>query len=140
METREWMEELTDAAREDPAYQACLAEAKRLEPAFLALRDSLSGPQRDILEGYLCACEEMDHALLSLTESLTRHRCQREFASLLRLDILYRDFYRNMVPRVRGTTEWTPEYLQRCREYNETARHVMADTGVEIPLIDLDII
>ena len=61
-----WYEKLTELARHDHHYQACLAEVKRLEPGFLVLRDSLTGQQRQILDGYLSACEEMDHALLML--------------------------------------------------------------------------
>lgn len=67
MEELNWYEQLVKRAGRDPTYQACLAEVKRLEPGFLALRDSLTVQQREILEGYLSACGELDHALLQLT-------------------------------------------------------------------------
>ena len=135
MDQTEWMEELLEWAKEDPEYQACLETVRDLEPEFLALRDALTEDRRNVLDAYLSACEEMDHALLSLAEHLTRQQCQREFASILRLDALYSDSYRNM--RTPGTKapERTPEYPDRCRAFNETARRVMADTDVEIPLI-----
>ena len=59
-------ENLMKLAKEDPHYQACLEEVKRWEPAYLALRDSLPEMQRRAVEGYISACEELDHALLAL--------------------------------------------------------------------------
>ena len=132
MDQTEWMEELMELAKEDPEYQACLETVRNLEPEFLALRDGLTEDRRNVLDAYLSACEEMDHTMLSLAEHLTRRQCQREFTSILRLDALYRDFYRN--PGIKDP-EQTPEYMDRCRAFNETALRVMADTGVEIPLI-----
>ena len=66
MEQTEWMEYLMERAKMDTQYQSCLEEVNRLEPAFLALRDSLSREHQQILDDYLSACEEMDHALLPL--------------------------------------------------------------------------
>ena len=66
MKHTDWLKELMTRARVDPEYQSSLREVKRLEPEFQALRDSLSRNQQDILEDYLSACEEMDHALTAL--------------------------------------------------------------------------
>ena len=59
-------EKLLELAKEDPYYQACLEEVKRLEPVYLALRDSLPEMQKKVVEDYISACEELDHALLAL--------------------------------------------------------------------------
>ena len=57
---------LMKLAKEDPHYQACLEEVKRLEPVYLALKDSLPEMQKKVMEDYISACEELDHALLAL--------------------------------------------------------------------------
>ena len=64
MEEQCWYEVLLERVKNDPQYQACLEEVKRLEPEFLALRDTLEENRRNVLDAYLSACEEMDHALL----------------------------------------------------------------------------
>ena len=58
--------DLLEQAKEDSYYQACLEEVKRWEPAYLALRDTLPEMQRRVVEEYVSACEELDHALLVL--------------------------------------------------------------------------
>ena len=59
-------EKLMELAKKDPHYQACLEEVMRLEPIYFALRDSLPKIQRKVMEEYISACEELDHALLLL--------------------------------------------------------------------------
>ena len=59
-------ENLMKLAKEDPHYQACLEEVKRLEPVYLTLRDALPEMQKKVMEEYISACEELDHALLAL--------------------------------------------------------------------------
>ena len=59
-------EKLMELAKKDPHYQACLEEVMRLEPIYLALRDTLPKMQRKVMEAYISACEELDHALLLL--------------------------------------------------------------------------
>ena len=59
-------EKLLELAKDDPHYQACLEEVKRLEPVYLALRDSLPEMQKKVMEEYISACEELDYALLAL--------------------------------------------------------------------------
>ena len=66
------MEKLMARANCSSVYQEKLEEVKRLEPAFLALRDSLPEEQRQILESYLSACEELDHELLCTAVDLLR--------------------------------------------------------------------
>ena len=59
-------EKLLELAKEDPHYQACLEEVRRLEPVYLTPRDALPEMQKKVLEEYISACEELDHALLAL--------------------------------------------------------------------------
>ena len=61
-----WEKNLLELAKEDPHYQACLEEVKRLEPVYLALSDALPQMQKKVMEDYISACEELDHALLLL--------------------------------------------------------------------------
>ena len=61
-----WYKNLMELAKNDSHYQNCLEEVKRLEPVYLALRDALPEMQQSVLEDYLSACEELDHALLLL--------------------------------------------------------------------------
>ena len=61
-----WEKNLLELAKEDSHYQACLEEVKRLEPVYLALRDALPQMQKKVMEDYISACEELDHALLLL--------------------------------------------------------------------------
>ncbi len=60
------MDKLLDLAWQDPYYQQCLAAVKAAEPAYLRLLEDLPEPRRRAVEDYLSACEEMDHALLTL--------------------------------------------------------------------------
>ena len=72
MKETNWMEKLMETARCNPRYQEKLDTAKNLEADFLALRDSLQEPQRQTLEAYLSACEELDHELLCTAVCLFR--------------------------------------------------------------------
>lgn len=65
-----WYEELLERAKEDPEYQACLETVRKLEPEFLILRNFLQEDQRNLLDAYLSACEEMDHALLMAAKQM----------------------------------------------------------------------
>ena len=58
-----WMDELTEQAKMDMLYLQSLTRVKETEPAFLALRDSLPEEQRELLDQYIAACEELEHAL-----------------------------------------------------------------------------
>ena len=70
MEKQCWYEALLEQAKNDSQYQSCLEELKRLEPEFLAWRDTLEENRRNILDDYLSACEELDHALLMVAGRL----------------------------------------------------------------------
>ena len=67
MDNTLWLKELTEKAKYDPYYQQCLREVKEVEPLFLQIRASLPEMQQKALDAYLSACEEVDHALLSLS-------------------------------------------------------------------------
>ena len=50
----------------DPDYQQALQELQKVEPEYRALLETLNPEQRDVLERYIAACEELDDALLFL--------------------------------------------------------------------------
>ena len=50
----------------DPDYQQALQKLEEVEPEYLALLETLTPEQRDVLERYIAACEEVDDALLFL--------------------------------------------------------------------------
>lgn len=68
----DWEKELAVRAVQDEYYQNCLKEVRELEPLFLSLRDMLSPPQRQLLDRYLSASEELDHAMMHLAYYLGR--------------------------------------------------------------------
>ena len=68
MEENKWLEELMEKAKYDPYYQHCLTEVRHLEPMFLQIRSTLPQMQQKVLDAYISACEELDHALLMLVE------------------------------------------------------------------------
>ena len=62
----DWTQELANRAAKDEHYQNCLQEVQKLEEMFLRLREMLSTPQRELLDRYISACEELDHAKVHL--------------------------------------------------------------------------
>ena len=72
MEDQVWMDELNMICREDSLYQHWLARAEELEPAFELLRGVLSEGQRETLDQYIMACEELDHVRKVLAYQLGR--------------------------------------------------------------------
>lgn len=66
----EWLKEAVRLADKDEGYMTYLEKLKAVEPAFLALRESLTQWQRDVLEEYLIACEGMDMALARIAYGL----------------------------------------------------------------------
>ena len=68
MNKNTWFKELTENAKYDPYYQQCLTEVRALEPLFLQIRGSLPEGQQKTLDAYISACEELDYALLMLSE------------------------------------------------------------------------
>ena len=43
----------------DPEYQECLERVNALEPEYLRIRDALTPEDRETLEDYIAACEEL---------------------------------------------------------------------------------
>lgn len=68
----EWTQELAIKAAQDKHYQNCLQEVQELEEMFLRLREMLSIPQRELLDRYIAACEELDHIMVQLAYQLGR--------------------------------------------------------------------
>ncbi|MBO5891875.1 MAG: hypothetical protein J6Q30_04090 [Oscillospiraceae bacterium] len=70
MENNIW-DILVDFAENDKQYQEALDRVKRLEPAFLAIRKSLSPEQQRILDDYIAACEALDQCQTFLAANLS---------------------------------------------------------------------
>ena len=68
----DWTQELALRASQDEHYQNCLQEVQELEELFLRLRDMLTTPQRELLDRYISACEELDHTAVRLAYQLGR--------------------------------------------------------------------
>ena len=66
----EWINELNQMAKADSWYQARLTEVNNLETTFLSFRSSLTPEQREELDNYISACEELEHALVLLAYRL----------------------------------------------------------------------
>ena len=62
---------LVDFAENDKQYQEALDRVKRLEPAFLTIRESLSPEQQQILDDYIAACEALDQCQTFLAAKLS---------------------------------------------------------------------
>ena len=62
---------LVDFAENDKQYQEALDRVKRLEPAFLAIRKSLSPEQQQTLDDYIAACEALDQCQTFLAAKLS---------------------------------------------------------------------
>ena len=69
----DWIHDLMDLARCSPHYQNCLQDVQDTEPAFLAIRESLTPEQQEQLDAYLSACEELEHCLTLLAYQLHRN-------------------------------------------------------------------
>ena len=66
----DWMDQLTELAGKDEWYQQCLRAVEEKEAVFLAIRDALTTEQQEQLDGYIAACEELEHALVPLAYRL----------------------------------------------------------------------
>lgn len=77
MENRDWMEEVSSRAKEDEWYQYWLKDVKDLEPAFLAIRASLTEEQQARLDDYIAACESLEGARTLLAYQLGREHGMR---------------------------------------------------------------
>ena len=74
MNTYDWMDELNRRADGDEWFQARLEDVKAREPAFLAIRDTLTEAQRDALDDYIGACEDLEHSRTLLAYELGREK------------------------------------------------------------------
>lgn len=72
MEEQNWEEELNQMCREDDRYQLGLASVEGWEAAYEQTRALLGEEQREILDQYVIACEELDHARQILAYQLGR--------------------------------------------------------------------
>ncbi|MBE6957789.1 MAG: hypothetical protein E7447_01370 [Ruminococcaceae bacterium] len=64
MDREELWRRLMLSAEQNVEYQKALQELKTVEEDYTALLESLSAEQREVLERYISACEEMDEALV----------------------------------------------------------------------------
>ena len=56
--------------KQDADYQQALRQAKKAEPDYLALLETMAPEKREVLERYIAACEAMDDALVFLAYQL----------------------------------------------------------------------
>lgn len=66
----DWMDKVYQLAHTDGWYQECLEDLKRRTPAYEEVLRSLTESQREALEAYIAACEELEHALLPIAYHL----------------------------------------------------------------------
>ena len=64
MDREELWRRLMLSAEQNVEYQKALQELKTVEEDYTTLLESLSAEQREVLERYISACEEMDEALV----------------------------------------------------------------------------
>ena len=64
---------LVPMMEQDTDYQQALQRLKEIEPEYLALLETLSPQQRDVLERYIAACETVDDSLLFLAYQIGRN-------------------------------------------------------------------
>ena len=57
---------MVELTQNDESYQQAQDRVKRLEPAFLAIRESLNPKQRQILDDYIAACEALEQCQIFL--------------------------------------------------------------------------
>lgn len=74
----DWQKELDTLCRVEPWYQQCLLDTAAAEPGFETLRGSMTQAQRETLDRYIAACEELDHARLLLAYELGKTHGRRE--------------------------------------------------------------
>ena len=69
-----WKDLLVLRAAADEWYQQCLEKVEAREPDFLAIRAKLPLSQQQALDGYIAACEELEHALVLLAYRLGKEK------------------------------------------------------------------
>ena len=146
-EDLEWLEDLADYATYDENCKECLAQLEKVEPAFLALKNSLPEDQQKIIDDYLSACEEQDHAMLLLAQWKADKEVREDFTSIVQahldMTLLRNDRFmrgpiyqasKSYMDRIRE--ERAPEYIQMCRDFNATVRRIYEETGEYIAPIE----
>ena len=73
MDERTWLDALEQMCREDDWYRQWLKKATELEPAYERIREKLNEADREILDQYIMACEEMDNTRQLLAYKLGRN-------------------------------------------------------------------
>lgn len=68
-------DEMVELTKNDKNYQEALDRVKRLEPAFLAVRESLNPEQQQTLDDYIAACEALEQCQIYLA---ARHSMSEE--------------------------------------------------------------
>lgn len=63
---------LVPMMEQDPDYQQALQHLKDIEPEYLALLETLSPQQRNVLERYIAATEAMDDPLIFMAYQIGR--------------------------------------------------------------------
>lgn len=61
MKTTDWQKKLNALCGWDQRYQQSLAHLRELEEDYARLRSRLCRQDRETLDAYLSACEELDH-------------------------------------------------------------------------------
>ena len=63
---------LVPMMEQDPDYQQALQKLKETEPAYLALLETMTPENQEILERYIAACEALDDPLIFLAYQIGR--------------------------------------------------------------------
>lgn len=72
MDTTTLWKKLTHMMAEDAQYQQALKTVQAAEPAYLAVVEKLSAPDRETVERYIAACEALDDPLIYLAYQIGR--------------------------------------------------------------------
>ena len=64
---------LVPMMEQDPDYQQALQKLKDVEPDYLALLETMTPENREILERYIAACEALDDPLIFLAYQIGRN-------------------------------------------------------------------
>jgi len=62
----DWFSRIIEKTKTDFRYQECYQALQKTEEEFLQIRDALPPEQREQLNNYISACEEMDYIMLRL--------------------------------------------------------------------------
>ena len=74
MEQYPWLEALNQMEKIDPWRQLCLERVLELQPEYDAACAGLTQAQRQTVENYIAACEELEHASVFLAYALGREQ------------------------------------------------------------------